>query len=529
MNYIKELRINGYKKFKNIVIPFNEEKNIIIGENEAGKSSVLEAISIVINQKYKNSDKSYLKDLFNRENVEYFKKNPTVNNLPFIRIELEFCLDKTNPNAFEFYGENNALNQLQYGITFLCKFNEDFAAELFDVISEGKIPYEYYNLTWIAFSGNSYSMLKKPFEFLSIDTSSNDTTSSFNYYNKSLFLSKFDDKTKMNARNTFRIELENIIDEKLQLEKIDENRSFGIDTKKVVLESVLNVIDNNIPLENKGSGMENLIKTEIAMSKKGKIDVLSIEEPENHLSYSNMQKMLFNIATNSNAQMIVTTHNDMIASRLSLNNVMWINGDNVAKLNKLDKNVALFFEKLESNNLLHFILSTKVILVEGPTEYLLIPWLYEKYTGRSVEKDGISVISCNGVSYKNYIKIAEFLNKKVSIVTDNDKSKERIKESIDLNNENKFVKIYLDSDINNWTWEVCIYNANKEKIDDIIEVNDKYEYLIKGEKPDTKVLGWMINNKTDAAYKMLTYKDDKGKGLELEIPEYVKKAIEWVK
>ena len=155
--------------------------------------------------------------------------------------------------------------------------------------------------------------------------------------------------------------------------------------------------------------------------------------------------------------------------------------------------------------------------------------MYEKFTGKSIEKDGVSVISCNGVSFKNYIKIAEFLNKKVSIVTDNDKSEEKIKESIDLNNEYKFVKIYLDSDVKNWTWEVCLYNDNKEKIDGIIKVSDKYEYLIKGEKPDTKVLGWMINNKTNAAYKILTYKDSGGNELKLEIPEYVKKAMEWVK
>ena len=529
MNYIKELRIEGYKKFKNIVIPFNEDKNIFIGENESGKSSILEAISIVINQKYKNSDKSFLIDLFNKDNVSYFKHNPAFNNLPYIKIELEFYLDKSNPNAFEFYGENNASNEPKYGITFLCKFDEDFSGELSELVESGKIPYEYYTLSWTSFSGNSYSMLRKPFDFLAIDTSNNDTTSSSNYYNKTLFTSTYDNKTKMSARNTFRSELEKIVDEKLKLEKIDNSRMFSIDSKKVILESVLNVRDNDIPLENKGSGMENLIKTEIAISKKGKIDVVSIEEPENHLSYSNMQKMLDSISTNCEAQMIVTTHSDMIASRLSLNNLIWVHDDKIEKLKDLDKNVSLFFEKLESNNLLHFILSKKVILVEGPTEYLLVPWIYEKVTGSTIEKDGISVISCNGVSYKNYIKIAEFLSKKVSVITDNDKSDEKIKKASEENNKNKHIQIYLDDNTSNWTWEVCMYNLNRDILNSIIKVSDKCEYLIKGEKPETKVLGWMINNKTDAAYKILMYKDEDGKELGLTIPEYVKKAIEWVR
>ena len=72
MNYIKKLHIEGFKKFDKIDINFNEDKNIIIGENESGKSTILEAINIVLNQKYKNSDKSFLKDLFNKNLIKNF-------------------------------------------------------------------------------------------------------------------------------------------------------------------------------------------------------------------------------------------------------------------------------------------------------------------------------------------------------------------------------------------------------------------------------------------------------------------------
>ena len=75
MNYIKTMRIIGFKKFKDIKINFNEHINIIVGENEAGKSTILEAIDIVINQLYKSSDKSIISDLINKENLENFKKN----------------------------------------------------------------------------------------------------------------------------------------------------------------------------------------------------------------------------------------------------------------------------------------------------------------------------------------------------------------------------------------------------------------------------------------------------------------------
>ena len=95
MNHIKTMRIIGFKKFKDTKIDFNEHINIIVGENEAGKSTILEAIDIVINQLYKNSDKSVISDLINKENLEKFKKNPTIENLPKIYIEIELEL----PNA----------------------------------------------------------------------------------------------------------------------------------------------------------------------------------------------------------------------------------------------------------------------------------------------------------------------------------------------------------------------------------------------------------------------------------------------
>ena len=58
MNYIKSLHIEGFKKFAVLDINFNEHMNILVGENEAGKSTILEAIKIVLNQQYRFTDKS---------------------------------------------------------------------------------------------------------------------------------------------------------------------------------------------------------------------------------------------------------------------------------------------------------------------------------------------------------------------------------------------------------------------------------------------------------------------------------------
>ncbi len=50
MGYIKKLYIDGLKRFEHFEIEFNERLSILVGENEAGKSTILEAIRIVLNQ-----------------------------------------------------------------------------------------------------------------------------------------------------------------------------------------------------------------------------------------------------------------------------------------------------------------------------------------------------------------------------------------------------------------------------------------------------------------------------------------------
>ena len=75
MNYIKRLLVKGFKKFTSFEITFNEHMNILVGENEAGKSTILDAIKTVLNQQYRTSDKAVLKDLFNAEMVAAFQKN----------------------------------------------------------------------------------------------------------------------------------------------------------------------------------------------------------------------------------------------------------------------------------------------------------------------------------------------------------------------------------------------------------------------------------------------------------------------
>ena len=164
MGYIKRLYIDGLKRFNHFEIEFNERLSVLVGENEAGKSTILEAIRIVLNQQYCNADKSVLQDLFNLENIRIFQNSPSVATLPKIMIEIDLELDNT-PRLIDFYGENHVngkRGEEKSGIRFECKFDEDFSDELVDSINEGKIPYEYYLLTWQTYANLPYKVAKRP-------------------------------------------------------------------------------------------------------------------------------------------------------------------------------------------------------------------------------------------------------------------------------------------------------------------------------------------------------------------------------
>ena len=115
----------------------------------------------------------------------------------------------------------------------------------------------------------------------------------------------YDEVTRAKAKNEFRSKLEDALDA-ANLSPISDNRKFGIDSKKVVLESILSVYEDSIALENRGRGMESLIKTQIALDKANGLDVILMEEPENHLSFLNLKKMLQHISDQQeNSQIIV--------------------------------------------------------------------------------------------------------------------------------------------------------------------------------------------------------------------------------
>ena len=44
---ITKIKLHNFKKFKDLILDVNPDINILIGDNESGKSSILQAIDLV--------------------------------------------------------------------------------------------------------------------------------------------------------------------------------------------------------------------------------------------------------------------------------------------------------------------------------------------------------------------------------------------------------------------------------------------------------------------------------------------------
>lgn len=139
---IEKIRLINFKRFKNYTICPNERLNILVGDNEVGKSSVLEAIELVSSGNVRRVENLGLDKLMNVESILCFNKNRKYKNLPEMIIGL-FLKGKFDHTM---NGRNNSLGVISDGIRLVCSPNDDYRNEINEFLKEETMvfPFEYY-------------------------------------------------------------------------------------------------------------------------------------------------------------------------------------------------------------------------------------------------------------------------------------------------------------------------------------------------------------------------------------------------
>jgi predicted ATP-dependent endonuclease of OLD family len=155
---------------------------------------------------------------------------------------------------------------------------------------------------------------------------------------------------------------------------------------------------------------------------------LLIEEPEAHI-HTHIQKTLFDNLTGNKTQVIITTHSTHIssASKISSINVLSC-GDRLATAfypsNNLEPEEVVRIERYLDAVRSNLLFAKGTILVEGDAEQILIPEMFKKVFGLSLDEIGVSLINIGSTGFENVARVfhSDRIQKKCAILTDLDRS-----------------------------------------------------------------------------------------------------------
>lgn len=521
MPTINKIKLHNFKKFRDLSLDVNNTLNVLIGDNESGKSSILTAIDLVLSGSRSKVETVGLDTIFNIQAVQDFlRQSKRIQDLPKLIVEV-YLNDCNKP---ELNGKNNLEGIEIDGLRMICEPDLAFSKYIQDVLQqpEPNFPFEFYSINFRTFADSGYSGFNKYFRHVLVDTSQISNEYATREYIKAIYDSFVDSASKNKHQNDYR-KYKNAFKSEV-LKKIntgDDSYYFSLKSgSKFSLETDLTLSEKDVSIENKGKGRQCFIKTEFALSNKHsatkELDAVLIEEPENHLSHTNMKKLVRKISESKGNQIFIATHSDLISSRLDLTKSILLNSNSNAPVSfkKLNSETAKFFVKAPDNNVLQFVLSQKVILVEGDAEFILMEAFFKKALNNSPEDLDVHIISVDGKSFKRYLDVSSLLQmKKVAVITDNDGNYEMNC----CDNYASYIKsntqVFSDRDNKRFTFEVALYEDNKDLCDQLFGQTRR----------SLSVQQYMLNNKTETAFQLLDKKAN-----EIVCPPYIQEAIKWI-
>jgi len=516
---ISQIRLINFKRFKDYTVSPNARINILIGDNEVGKSSILEAIDLVTSGNVRKVESVGLDRLLNIDAVQQFNAGTRrFETLPKMIVELYLIgnFDHT------MNGKNNTSGVVCDGIRLVCAPNPDYRTEITESM-EAQVdyfPYDYYSIRFSTFADEGYTCYRKKIRSILINSTNMSSDYATNDFVKRMYTQYTDADIKERAvhksqyrqmRTRFCTDSLGSLNSRVPA---DKKYSFGLRTvSSQGFESDLMIYEDQVCIDSKGTGKQVFIKTDFALERSGtNVDVILIEEPENHLSHVNLRKLLQRVESTQNGQIFITTHNSLISTRLELKNLLILHENEESQpttLSDLTDSTAKYFMKAPPANIVEFSLSRKLILVEGPSEYMLFEKFYETVAGCKPEENDVHIMDILGLSFKRYLEIACLTGAKVVVVTDNDGNiQQHCIDKYSNYTEKPNIKICYDGDEAKETFEIVLYNDNTILCDSLFGAN---------------ALDYMLKNKTECAYKLLLQPKA------ITVPAYIREAIEWIR
>lgn len=113
---ISKIKLHNFKRFKDLTLDVDPKMNIFIGDNESGKSSILQAIDLVARGSRTRIEEVGLDRLFNVDSIAQFMNGArNLNDFPYLLVELGVTLLNANLTiVFLNYHQSKLYNRFFY-------------------------------------------------------------------------------------------------------------------------------------------------------------------------------------------------------------------------------------------------------------------------------------------------------------------------------------------------------------------------------------------------------------------------------
>lgn len=530
---IEKLLIQGYRKYKDITFIPNKKTNILVGDNESGKSTILEAISIALTGRI--DSRPLQEELspywFNKEVVKEFFEARALNSttaLPVINIELFF--ENTN-DLTRLHGAHNSEQPTHAcpGLKLTIKPNPDYTSEIDAYLLQDTklLPVDYYKVEWRSFADDLLTARPKEVKLAVIDSRTIRSNTGIDYHLRNMLNDNLDENDKAAASSAYRMvkeqmtttHLSNVNAKMALLEGGLNNERLGLgmdQSSKTSWSSVVSPLIGDLPFYLSGLGQQAAIKTSLAMGRHSdSARVVLIEEPENHLSHTSLNKLIDRIVRLAGAkqQLFITTHSSFVLNRLGFDSLHFVSGENINQITGVSDDTVNYFKKLPGYDTLRMVLANKFAIVEGPSDEIMFERFYKDKYGKQPIEDGVDVISMRGLSLTRCLELAKLLNKKCAAIRDIDDN-DPADVIADLGNliESGKRELFMGDATLGTTLEPQIISANDEST----------LRTALGITPRATLLTWMSNAKTESALRLAEYSQP------LSAPPYLTSAIEFI-
>ncbi|MBT3209381.1 MAG: AAA family ATPase [Bacteroidetes bacterium] len=481
---ITKIEIKNFRNHKETSIKLTEN-TVLIGKNNTGKTSFLEAIRFALDRtgrKRPTEDDFYTTDTFNPQAInpleiklefketkkDRFSSNiiddfqgiwqydteTTESEEPLRYIKLAYSCKYNSENKeteIDRYFENNEGNKIEDNLLKVSKQRLSYFPFFYlDALRDIKKQINYKSSFW--------GDLKKDIEY--DEETQNKLQTQIDKINE-LLLSHTDINELKNELNLLQKNINQSTGE-LYLQAFSKRNWELLDQLDIFIRN--SETNLGLPVSKHGSGTQNiatflifkayinLLLPKIVENKEA-FPIIAIEEPEAHI-HPQAQRELFEEIKKLKGQKIISTHSPFIAEQTDIYDYILLRNQNgIAKAQKIDEFIKYLPDGLPSiaykkNKTLadyeeHLIkryaqykhpelfFSNLFILCEGDSEKLFLEQIITYHKNKTIGQLGISVINCDGKNYSAFLKLANILKMNWIIFSDGElDTKQEVKNQI---------------------------------------------------------------------------------------------------